>query len=93
MTAGTIAVVTLLAKSVVVAGSVVCGYIWLRSDPHYTSGEFAITNSVLPVANCCSTVAMSFFYVFELSIDTVLLNNCIDLERKEKGETRKTQQT
>ena len=46
--------------------------------------EFGDTRVALwPVA----MVAMSFFYVVELGIDTVLLNYCMDLERKERGET------
>jgi solute carrier family 44 (choline transporter-like protein), member 2/4/5 len=90
MTAGITAVLMLLAKCTVVAGSVIAGYIWLKYDPYYTSGEFAISNPVLPLifmVVCSLMVAMSFFYVVELGIDTVLLNYCMDLERKEKGKT------
>jgi choline transporter-like protein 2/4/5 len=88
MTAGITAVLMLLAKTTVVAGSAVLGYIWLKYDPTYNSGELQVTNPVLPLVLMVIMsliVALSFFYVVELGIDTVLLNYCIDLERKDQG--------
>ena len=81
-------VIVLLCKITVILGSTVIGYIWLTYDVTYTSGENMVTRPIIPLACICLfayMVATSFFNIVDLSIDSILLNYCLDLERKKKG--------
>merc|ERR1712072_1520424 len=88
MTTGITDVLMFLCKFTVIIGSTVGGYIWLNYDPVYSSGEYEVTQPIIPLVIICIVsffIATSFFNVVDLSIDTILLNYCLDLKRKSSG--------
>jgi solute carrier family 44 (choline transporter-like protein), member 2/4/5 len=81
-------IILLLCKATSVSCCTVAGYIWLTYDTTYTIGENMVTRPIIPllcIILFAFIISTSFFNVIDLCIDTILLNYCIDLERKKKG--------
>jgi choline transporter-like protein 2/4/5 len=88
MTTGISEVILFLCKLTVIVGSGVGGYAWINYDPTYQTGELAVARPIIAyviIIICAYIVATSFFNVVDLSIDTILLNYCLDLKRKAAG--------
>jgi len=82
----------LLGKLVIDLGCVMFAYAWLSWDPSYSekSGEFYVTNIFFPlvlVAIVAHAVASVFLTVYDMAIETILIDFCVD--KKENSETKR----
>lgn len=81
----------LLGKLVIDLGCVMVAYGWLSMDPSYSekSGKSYVSNIFFPlilVAGVAHAVASVFLTVYDMAIETILIDFCVD--KKENAETK-----
>lgn len=85
------AILMIVGKIMVCIASMLFGYVWVNYSPAFTdkSSDTYITSSLfisIAVLMMAYLVSEAFFNVFHVTIDTIMLAYCIDLDTPPKGE-------
>ena len=82
------AVLMIIGKFLIVAGCVVLGFLLFRYDQSYTTGDKALSSTLLPLiltGLLAWFVASAFLMVYDMGVDTLLVSYLFDLKENQPG--------